>query len=96
MKKYIYSTIYRGQQIEKIVCAKNLTEAAKKLEITIYTAKKYCLINDTDTPFDDIRGMFYSGMLWEKEKHLIRVEMPLEKLKVIVDTYKDKEYNTFK
>jgi len=96
MKKYTISTLYRGQQITKSVCAKNISEAAEKLDVNSYFIKAYGYINKVETTFEGILSSFDSGMLWEKEKHLIRVIMPLEELTSIIDKYKDKEYGDFK
>ena len=35
-------------------------------------------------------------MLWREEKSLIRIEMPLERLMAIIDSYQDKAYQEFK
>ena len=96
MKKYTISVIHRGQQITKMVCAKNTKEASILLGVNTYFINKYGFKNKIETPFDGVIAYFDSGMLWEKEKSLIRVKMPLEKLTAIIDTYKDKEYADFK
>ena len=90
MKIFTYSTIYRGQQIEKQVCAKTIKEAAYKLNINTYTVNKYALKTDANYYFDNVLASFDSGMLWHKRKDLIRVKMPLERLLSIIDSYKDK------
>jgi hypothetical protein len=96
MKKYKIDTIYRGQQITKMVCAKSAKEAANLLEVNTYFINKYALKNKTNEPFKGVLAYFDSGLLFTKEKDLIRVKMPLERLKAIIDTHKDKEYKTFK
>jgi hypothetical protein len=95
MKKYEISVVYRGQQITKIVCAKNALEAANLLEVNKYFINKYAFKNKINVPFEGIIAYYDSGYLWEKEKKFIRVKMPYEKLKSIIDQYKDKEYNDF-
>jgi hypothetical protein len=96
MKKYKIDTIYRGQQITKMVCAKSAKEAANLLEVNTYFINKYALKSSIDNPFNGVTAYFDSGMMWSAEKDFIRVEMPLEKLKAIIDTHKDKEYKIFK
>lgn len=96
MKKYIYDTIYRGQQITKMCCANNAKEAAKKLEISIYNINKYCRKVKIENKFDGVIALFDSGYLWRERKDLIRKEIPLFELISIIDNYKDKEYEKFK
>ena len=88
MKKFSYSDQYRGQQITKLVCAKNAKEASEKLGINIYTVRKYCLSSKTEDTFEGVMAYFDSGMLWRERKDLIQVIMPLEELKTIIDTCK--------
>lgn len=96
MKKYTISTIYRGQQITKMVCAKNTKEAANLLGVNTYTINKYGFKYKIEKPFDGVIAYFDSGMLWREEKSLIRVEMPLERMIAIIDSHKDKSYQEFK
>lgn len=95
MKKYRYGTLYRGQQIDIEVCAKNNRDAAEKLGISTYYISKYCYVNKIETPFEGVLASFNSGMLWEKERHLIGVKMPYDELKAIIDGHKDKQYAAF-
>lgn len=88
--------MYKGQQITKMACAKNTKEAAALLEVNTYFINKYGFKNKVETPFEGVIAYFDSGMLWREEKSLIRVEMPLEQLIAIIDSYKDKEYKEFK
>ena len=88
--------MYRGQQITKMVCAKNTKEAAELLGVNTYFINKYGFKNKVETPFDGVIAYFDSGMLWREEKSLIRVEMPLERLMAIIDSYQDKAYQEFK
>jgi hypothetical protein len=92
MKKYTISTMYRGQQITKMVCAKNTKEAASLLGVNTYTFNKYGFKNKIEKPFEGVIAYFDSGMLWREEKSLIRVEMPLERMIAIIDSHKDKSY----
>ena len=87
MKKYTYSSMYRGQQITKIVCAKSIKEASLLLEVNAYTIKTYAFINKIQSPFEGVLAYFDSGMLWNKRKDLIRKEMPLNELIKIIDYY---------
>lgn len=87
MKQYTYHGLYKGQQIAKIVCAKTVKEAAEKLEITPYVIRTYCYITEPETNFDGIIAYYDSGLLYIKCKELIRVKMPLEELKLLVDKY---------
>ena len=96
MKKYTISVMYRGQQITKMVCAKNTKEAAELLGVNTYFINKYGFKNKVETPFDGVIAYFDSGMLWREEKSLIRVEMPLERLMAIIDSYQNKAYQEFK
>ena len=96
MKKYTISVMHRGQQITKMVCAKNTKEAANLLGVNTYFVNKYGFKNKIETPFDGVIAYFDSGMLWREEKSLIRVEMPLERLIAIIDSYQDKSYTQFK
>jgi hypothetical protein len=96
MKKYTISVMHRGQQITKMVCAKNTKEAANLLGVNAYFINKYGFKNKIETPFDGVIAYFDSGMLWREEKSLIRVEMPLERLIAIIDSYQDKSYAQFK
>jgi hypothetical protein len=96
MKKYTISVMHRGQQITKMVCAKNTKEAANLLGVNTYFINKYGFKNKIETPFDGVVAYFDSGMLWREEKSLIRVEMPLERLIAIIDSYQDKAYAQFK
>lgn len=95
MKKYTYNSLYRGQQIIIMCCAKNAKEAAEKFDINTYNVNTYCLKSKIENPFNGIIAYFDSGNLWEKEKNLIRVEMPLDELKKIIDKQKDLEYKEF-
>lgn len=88
--------MHRGQQITKMVCAKNKQDAANLLGVNTYFINKYAFINKIETPFEGIIAYFDSGMLWVEEKSLIRVEMPLERLIAIIDSYQDKAYQEFK
>ena len=88
--------MYKGQQITKMVCAKNAKDAAKLLEVNVYYIKKYGYISKIDKTFQGVVAYFDSGMLWENEKSLIRVEIPLERMIAIIDSYKDKSYQKFK
>ncbi len=47
-------------------------------------------------PFGGVVAYFDSGMLWKKEKSLIRVPMLLDQLTELIDKYNDLEYNKFK
>ena len=96
MKKYTISTMYRGQQITKMVCAKNAKIAADLLGVNTYFINKYGFKNEIETPFDGVIAYFDSGLLFREEKSLIRVEMPLERLIAIIDSHKDKSYAQFK
>ena len=96
MKKYIISVMYRGQQITKMVCAKNIKEAANLLEVNTYFIKAYGYNMKTDAPFTGVIAYFDSGMLWGKEKGFIKIEMPLDELKALVDKHRDVEYSEFK
>jgi hypothetical protein len=96
MKKYTISVMHRGQQITKMVCAKNTKEAANLLGVNTYFINKYGFKNKIETPFDGVIAYFDSGVLWREEKSLIRVEMPLERLIAIIDSYQDKAYAQFK
>ena len=96
MKKYTISVMYRGQQITKMVCAKNTKEAADLLKVNVYYINNNGFKNKVDNPFNGVVAYFASGMLWRERKDLIRVEMPLERLIAIIDSYKDKEYAQFK
>lgn len=95
MKKYTYNTVYRGQQITKMCCAKSRREAAIKLGISSYQANHYLLFQDTDTTFEGIMAYFDSGMLYRHMPELIKVEMEYDKLKAIIDEYKNKFYAEF-
>jgi hypothetical protein len=95
MKKYTVSVLYRGQQIEKSVCAKNIKQASEMLELGQYFIKTYGYCSKVDNIFNGVLSSFDSGMLWEKEKLLIRVKIPFEELKLIIDKYKDEEYRGF-
>jgi len=96
MKKYTISVMYRGQQITKMACAKNTKEAADLLGVNTYFINKYGFKNKVETPFEGVIAYFDSGMLWREEKSLIRIEMPLERLMAIIDSYQDKAYQEFK
>jgi hypothetical protein len=96
MKKYTISVMHRGQQITKMVCAKNTKEAANLLGVNTYFINKYGFKNKIETPFDGVIAYFDSGVLWREEKSLISVEMPLERLIAIIDSYQDKAYTQFK
>ena len=96
MKKYTISVMHRGQQITKAVCAKNTKEAANLLGVNTYFINKYGFKNKIEIPFDGVIAYFDSGMLWRNEKSLIGVEMPLERLIAIIDSYQDKAYAQFK
>jgi hypothetical protein len=91
MKKYTISIMYKQQQITKMVCAKNTKDAANLLGVNTYYINKYAFKNKIDKPFIGVIAYFDSGMLWNKEKNLIGIEMPLESLKAIIDTHKDKQ-----
>jgi hypothetical protein len=91
MKKFTYNCLYRGQQITKVVCAKNVKEASEKLNINTYNVTKYCNVIKTDNSFEGVIAYIDSGMLWRKRKDLSRIEMPFDELKAIIDTYKDEE-----
>tara|TARA_R110002167_G_scaffold147336_3_gene339473 strand:- start:1118 stop:1390 length:273 start_codon:yes stop_codon:yes gene_type:complete len=88
MKEYSIPGIYRGQQITKIVCAKNLNDASKLLEVSIYELNKYGYKEKINNPFNGISSYFDSGFLWVKEKKLIGVKMPFYKLKQIIDKHR--------
>ena len=96
MKKYTISVMYRGQQITKMVCAKNTKDAANLLGVNAYFINKYGFKNKVEKPFEGVVAYFDSGMLWREEKSLIRVEMPLERLIAIIDSYQYKAYQEFK
>jgi hypothetical protein len=96
MKKYTISVMYRGQQITKMVCAKNVNEASELLGVNTYFINRYGYKNKIDSPFNGVVAYFDSGNLWRKEKSLIRVEMPLERLIAIIDSHQDKSYAKFK
>lgn len=84
--------MHRGQQITKMVCAKNTKDAANLLGVNAYFINKYGFKNKVEKPFEGVVAYFDSGMLWREEKSLIRVEMPLERLIAIIDSYQDKAY----
>jgi len=42
------------------------------------------------------KGQQITKMIWTKEKSLIGVEMPFERLKSTIDSYKNKSYEAFK
>lgn len=88
--------MHRGQQITKMVCAKNTKDAANLLGVNEYFINKYGFKNKVENPFEGVVAYFDSGMLWREEKSLIRVKMPLERLIAIIDSYKDKAYQEFK
>ncbi len=88
--------MYRGQQITKMACAKNVKKAAELLNVNTYFINRYGFKNRIDNPFDGVIAYFDSGMLWREEKSLIRVKMPLERLTAIIDSYNDKGYAEFK
>ena len=96
MKKYTISSMYRGQQITKMVCAKNTKDAADLLGVNTYYINKYGLKNKVEKSFEGVVAYFDSGMLWHEEKSLIRVEMPLERLMALIDSYQNKAYQKFK
>jgi hypothetical protein len=96
MKKYTISVIYRGQQITKMVCAKNAKIAANILGVNPYHINKYGFKNKIETPFDGVIAYYDSGMLWRERKDLIRVEMPLERLIDIIDSYQDNQKHNLK
>jgi len=96
MKKYTISAMYRGQQITKMVCAKNVKEASELLGVNTYFINKYGYKNKIDIPFNGVVACFDSGMLYTKEKSLIGVKMPLERLIAIIDSHQDKSYAKFK
>jgi hypothetical protein len=96
MKKYIISVMYRGQQITKMVCAQNTKIAANLLGVNTYHINKYGFKNKIETPFDGVIAYYDSGMLWRERKDLIRVEMPLERLIDIIDSYQDEAKAQFK
>ncbi len=88
--------MYRGQQITKMVCAKNTKEAANLLGVNSYYINKYGHKNKIEKPFEGVMAYFDSGMLWREERSLIRVEITLERMIAIIDSHKDKEYQEFK
>jgi hypothetical protein len=92
MKRYIISTLYKGQQITKSACAKNVKDASKLLEVNQYTLNKYGYKLKIVNPFDGVIAYFDSGLLWEKEKGLIGVKMTLEELKKLIDLHKKEMY----
>lgn len=88
MKRYIYNIVYKHQQITKEVCAKNVKEAAEKLGTNTYNVTKYCNRAPIDEPFEGVIAYFDSGELWRTRKDLIRVKMPYEELKSIIDAHR--------
>ncbi len=96
MKKYTIVVTYKSQQIKKMCCAKNVKDAAELLGVNTYFINKYGYKTKIDTSFDGIISSFDSGLLWEKEKSLINVEMPLERMKSLIDWHKDPENKKFR
>lgn len=95
LKVYRYNTLYRSQPICLKFLASTYDEAAKKLNIKLYEAKKYCLKVDAEEHFEGMIASFNSGLLWSKEKALINKEMPFEDLKKIIDKHIDEKYKSF-
>jgi hypothetical protein len=92
MKKYTISVLYRGEQITKMVCAKNAKDAAALLGVNTYFINKYGYKNKTENPFEGVIAYFDSGMLWREERGLLRVEMPISELQAIIDSHVNKKY----
>lgn len=88
MKIYTISVLYKGQQITKMACAKNVKEAANILEVNTYFINTYGFKNKIENPFSGVIAYFDSGLLWRHEKDLIEVKMPLDELKALIDKYK--------
>ena len=88
MKQYEHHTLYRGQQITKVVCAKSDREAAEKLGINIYHIRNYCFKVVTESAFDGVLAFYDSGFMWRECKDMIRVKMPLNELVGLIDRYK--------
>jgi hypothetical protein len=93
MKKYEYPSMYRGQQIFKVLWAKSDKDVSEKLDISVYMVKTYCYKSKVGEIFDGIKGYFDSGMLYREERSLLRQLIPIETLTALIDTHKDKEYN---
>jgi hypothetical protein len=96
MKIFTYNGLYRGQVITKEVCAKNAKEASEKLQLNIYTVRKYCWSAKTENTFEGVIAYFDSGHAFVNRADLIRVKMPFNELKKIIDKIKDIEYKEFK
>lgn len=96
MKKYTIPTLYRGQQIHKIICAKSDKQTSEILNTSVYQIKNYAHKKQEDNPFEGVKAYFDCGMLMDKEYNLLRKVMSYDQLKSIIDGYKDKEYAEFK
>ncbi len=81
--------MYRGQQINKLCCAKSIKDASAILNVNYYFIKTYGHINKIEKPFNGVMAYFDSGNLWNKEKKLIRKVMPLEELIFLIDKHKN-------
>jgi hypothetical protein len=80
----------------KVLWAKSHGDAARELEITYHGLRRYSKISAEGTPFKGIRAYFNAGTLADKERGQVNVVMPLERLKAIIDRYKELEVKYFK
>lgn len=96
--KYQLPSMMRGIQVHKTCWAKSDTEAAKKLDVSLYNIRTYAIKYNKGEEFDDVRAFMDSGkIIFENNrKDLMNKEMPKDELKNIIDTYQDKSYAIFK
>lgn len=93
IKRYIYGTVYRQQQITKICYATSIKAAALLFDVAPSHLRRYCVGIKSGEPFEGVRGYFDSGMLWRERPELIRVEMPLADLTAMIDEQMNAKYN---
>jgi len=89
MKQYTIVKSYRGQQYMRVVWAKSKKEAAETFGVSMYYLNNYAGIIDFGETFTGIKAYFDGGMLWEKEKHLLRDLMEESEMRALIDKYKD-------
>lgn len=95
-KQYYISTVYRGYQIHKTCMAHSFKEAAEKFEVTLSFARGYASsVRPNDEHFDGVNAQIDSGYIpFEYGRtDLLRLWMPLDELKTIIDHYNDIKYN---
>ncbi len=95
--KYEIPSVMMGIDYRKLCWAASDSEAAKKLEVSLYNIRNYALKYKSGAEFENVMGYMDSGRIIFEEgrKDLNRKEMPLEELAAIIDKYQQAFYAGF-